>query len=85
MCLILTSCETLSVTTEPIERPKLEVSIPEPLKLRETEWTVLDVEDKTYFALDTKGFENLAKNAEDVQNRLHLQQKIIYSYKEFYE
>lgn len=83
-CVILTSCST-SVITKPIERATLDVEVPPPLKLRQIDWKVLKVDSSVYFTLTPKEFEDLSKNAEDVQNRLFLDYNIILKYKEFYE
>lgn len=81
----LSGCLTTSIKTKPIERAKLEIERPEPLKLRTVYWKVLEYDQVTYFALDTTNFSNLAKNTEDAQNRLYLQNVIIDKQQQFYE
>ena len=81
--IMLTGCaSTLTVKTDPIERVSLDIVLPDPLILRNVEWSV---NGSAQFILDAENFENLSKNAEDVQNRLFLQHTIISKQKEFYD
>ena len=81
----LAGCANTSVLVAETERVSLNVSNPSPLRLRPMEWSVILQDGKPLYALDTEGFENLALNAEDTQNRLKLYDTIIKKYKEFYE
>ena len=83
---LLTGCsETFKIATEEVARPKLGISIPEPLKLRDTDWKVIKVDDVTYFGLTADEFTDLTKNTEDVQNRLYLYHSIIEKQQDYYE
>ena len=56
--LFLSACSsTVQVTTKPVERVTLDVTVPPPLILREIQWRVFDIQGKPYFALDTNNFE----------------------------
>lgn len=84
-CFTLTGCESFKVITEALDRPTLGITQPAPLDLRPVEWRVFNYENTPYYALDSKNYENLSKNTEDIQNRLFLDEEIIKKQESFYE
>jgi hypothetical protein len=85
ICFVLSACETFPKAPTIIQRLSLDVNVPKPLKPRSVVWNYLEVEGEQYFALDYQNYENLVKNAEDVQNRLYLQTKIIENQQTYYQ
>lgn len=88
--MLLSACGTsrVNVTTEAVERANLDANKPPPLELRPVKWEVTNqctADNDARFMLNSRNFENLSKNTEDVQNRLHLYDNIIDKQEEFYE
>ena len=83
--MILTGCSHLGITTQPRETPKLEVTLPAPLELENITWKVFSYNDITYFGLDSKNYEALSRNTEQIQNRLDYLQSVVEQQKYFYE
>ncbi len=71
-----TSVPIVKVMDTPIINPPL----PPKLKLRPVEWSVINVDTNSYFALDSEGYENLASNIDDITGYLEKTRIIIRYY-----
>ena len=101
--LALSGCATtkkeLVVQTKPIDRPKLDVVMPYPVKMQPMHWIVIT--DKNYnevidtiknsknlvflVALDETGYKNLALNNANLLRFIREQKSVIAAYKQYYE
>lgn len=91
--------EKIETVTTAVERPRLNLEQPEPLKLQRTEWIIVTREnaDEVFdrleatgqpvalFAMTANGYESLALNIADIKGYLQIQKAIIVQYKEYYE
>ena len=98
ICLLLTGCGQ-TITTVPLERPKLEIEQPKPLKMGKVKFVVVTKEnaeavfktmEKTgdqpvVFGLSGTDYKNLAVNTEAIKNHIILLNKILEAYKAYYE
>jgi len=89
----------VEVISKPIERTKLNLKEPAPLKSPDIKWVVVtkDNFDKVFekleknnqelvlFGLTAKGYEKLAISMAEVRNFINSQRIIILKYKEYYE
>lgn len=87
------------IVSKPIERNRLDLADPKPLKGREFKWVVITPEnseevwnrlkeknvDLVLFGLTDIGYEELAMTMADVRNLIAQQRTIIIKYKEYYE
>ena len=96
---IPTKKEKLEVITKPIEKPKLDVALPAPVKMQSLEWIVIT--DKNYnevierikdpnglvflVALDEQSYKNLAINNANILKYLREQKAVIAAYRKYYE
>lgn len=97
--LSLAACSGLSVKTEEVERQKLRVEPPDPVKLRRVEWHVITPENyeevfrkmreagetPVLFGLSEHGYENLSKNLVGIRGFIVEQSFILQSYRDYYE
>jgi uncharacterized lipoprotein YajG len=101
--LALSGCATLKkelvVRTKPIEKPKLDVPMPQPVKMQSMQWVVIT--DKNYndvietvkdpnglvflVALDETSYKNLALNNANLLRFIREQKSVIAAYKQYYE
>lgn len=85
--MLLSACSTTN--TVPIlqkeQKTKLELTKPKPLKLTDVKWKIIEKDGKPFFVVDAEGYSILAKNFEELQNRLWLDHNIILKYQEYYE
>ena len=96
---LLCSCSATKFTSEPIERPSLDLTNPEPLQMRDVKIIIITPENAkkvfgelekqglspVLFGLTGPGYTNLSLNIDDIKNYIILQRKIIILYKEYYE
>lgn len=97
--ILLTGCSTLGIFTEPVDKPALNLSNPEPLDLEDVEFYVLtkdnaiqvlnELEKKglkpVIIGLSGKGYKILALNVDKIKNHIELLNEIIKKYKDYYE
>ena len=102
--LVLSGCSSfkngkLEVITKPIEKPKLDVQLPDPVRMQPLEWVLIT--DKNYneviekvkdptglvflVALDEQNYKNLAINNANVLRYLREQKAVIAAYRNYYE
>lgn len=82
--MLLTGCGTTSrVSFIEAKRPVPKIDVPPPLNPLPVTFKLLEHDDVVYFSLDSNNYENLAKNTEDVQNRLFYYHKLIDSLQDF--
>jgi hypothetical protein len=91
--------EKIETVTTAVERPRLNLEQPEPLKLKRAEWIIVTRENAeevferleatgqpvALFAMTAEGYESLALNIQDIKGYLQIQKSIIVQYKEYYE
>lgn len=89
----------IEVVAKPVERTKLNISDPAPLKSRELKWIVVTPDnvdevwkkladgktDLVLFALTDDGYEQLSISMSEIRNYISSQRQIIIKYKEYYE
>jgi hypothetical protein len=101
--LALSGCATLKkelvVRTKPVEKPRLDVSLPQPVKMQPMQWVVIT--DKNYndvietvkdsnglvflVALDETSYKNLAINNANLLRYIREEKAVIAAYKQYYE
>jgi hypothetical protein len=101
--LALSGCATLKkelvVNTKPIEKPKLDIPLPQPVKMQPMHWVVIT--DKNYnsviesvkdsnglvflVALDESSYKNLALNNANLLRYIREEKFVIAAYKKYYE
>ena len=101
--LALNGCATLKkelvVRTKPVEKPRLDVSLPQPVKMQPMQWVVIT--DKNYndvietvkdsnglvflVALDETSYKNLAINNANLLRYIREEKAVIAAYKQYYE
>ena len=101
--LALSGCATLKkelvVNTKPIEKPKLDIPLPQPVKMQPMQWVVIT--DKNYnsviesvkdsnglvflVALDESSYKNLALNNANLLRYIREEKFVIAAYKQYYE
>lgn len=102
--LVLSGCSSLKngkleVITKPIEKPKLDVQLPDPVRMQPLEWVLIT--DKNYneviekvkdpnglvflVALDEQNYKNLAINNASILKYLREQKAVIAAYRKYYE
>ena len=91
--------EPIEIKTQAVERTKLNLPQPEPIKGRNVQWIVVTPEnveevwkqlqesntDLVLFAITDNGYEQLALNYAEIRNFIATQRQIIIKYKEYYE
>ena len=89
----------IQIQKKEIERTRLDLPVPPPLKAREMQWFVVTPEnidqvwaklkeqgsDLVVFALTDDGYQELAMTMAEVRNYIASQRAIIVKYKEYYE
>lgn len=108
--LLISGCSTLSlfgnkdvkpieIKTKAVERTKLNIKEPSPLKGRELAWIVVTPEnaeevwkklkdenaDLVLFAITDDGYEQLALTMAEIRNYIAQQRAVLIKYKEYYE
>lgn len=102
--LILSGCaftqkQKLEVISKPVEKPKLDVQFPSPVRMQPIEWVLIT--DKNYneviekvkdpnglvflVALDEQNYKNLAINNASILKYLREQKAVIAAYRKYYE
>lgn len=93
------SVDPIEVKTKAVERTKLNLADPPPLKAREIEWVIVTKEnaqqvfaelekkgvDVVLFGLTDDGYEQLAMTMAELRNYIATQRSIIIKYKDYYE
>lgn len=93
------SVEPIEIKTKAVERTKLNLPDPAPLKSRDIKWVIItkenaeqvfkDLESKgvdiVLFGLTDEGYEQLAMTMAELRNYIAQQRSIIIKYKEYYE
>jgi hypothetical protein len=94
-----TDVKPVEIVSKPIERSRLDLPDPKPLKGREFEWFIITPEnadevfnklkeknvDLVLIGLTDVGYEELAMTMAEVRNLIAQQRTIIIKYKEYYE
>lgn len=89
----------VEVRTAPVERPRLNLPPPDELNLREVRWIVVTPDNiesvfetlknagqpQSLFALTGTGYENLSLNINDIRSLLQQNQRLLVSYRNYYE
>lgn len=104
LLLVLSGCTSLHkkelvVRTKPVEKPKLSISLPSPVKMEPLEWVVIT--DKNYkdvieqvkdingvvflVAMDEKNYKALAMNNARLLRYIREEKAVIAAYKKYYE
>jgi hypothetical protein len=95
----MVGCSWLNIKTEPVEKPKLEIKLPDPIQLGDIQFLVVtrtNVEQKfkelekrglkpVIIGLSGNGYKVLALNMQQIQNYIQLLQEIIRQYQNYYE
>jgi len=91
--------QQIEIQKKEVERVRLDLPVPPPLKAREMEWFVMTPQnaeqvwtrlkeqnvDLVVFALTDDGYQELAMTMAEVRNYIASQRAIIIKYKEYYE
>lgn len=106
IALLVSGCSLLTpqpkpveISTQPVEKPELELPQADELRLRDVDWTLLTPENVeevfaeaeesgrpiVFFALTDKGYENLGLNISDIRALIQQQQTIIAAYENYYK
>lgn len=59
--------EIIKYETRTVEKPRQILPVPDQIKMREVKWNVIQKDNKPYFALDAKNYENLSLNLNDLR------------------
>jgi hypothetical protein len=87
------------VVTKAQEKTPLDIAMPEPLRLKPVEWTLVTPgnaeevfskleksgENLVLFTLSDDGYQQLAITISELRNHINTQRSIILKYKEYYE
>lgn len=76
--------EVETITIE-IEKPALNISLPEPLNLENIKLHIFEYDGKWYISYIIEDYEKIADNMEQIQNYILEQNLIIKQYKQYYE
>lgn len=93
------SVDPIEVKTTEVERVKLNVDLPDPLKAEPMEWIVVtpdnvnevfkkleeEKKDLVLFAITDEGYEKLAADMVQIRSYIAQQRLIIVKYKDYYE
>ena len=93
------SVDPIEIKTKAVERTKLNLPEPAPLKSRDIKWVIItkenaekvfkDLETKgvdiVLFGLTDEGYEQLAMTMAELRNHIAQQKSIIIKYKDYYE
>jgi hypothetical protein len=89
----------IEVVNKARDKTALDISLPEPLKLKSMQWVVItpanqeevfsqleaEGSDAVVFALTPDGYQSLAITIAELRNMINTQRSIILKYKEYYE
>lgn len=89
----------VEIQTKAVERQRLDLAEPSPIKAREIKWVLITPEnaekvfadlkeqniDLVLFAITDEGYEQLALTMAELRNYIAAQRAIIVKYKEYYE
>ena len=89
----------IEIKTQAVERTRLNLSQPAPVKSRELKWIIVTPEnaeevfkklkddnvDVVLFAITDEGYEQLALTMAEIRNYIAQQKSVIIKYKEYYE
>lgn len=98
----LTACSSIKrveVVAKPVDRTKLNLNAPDPLKLAPFAWVVVTPdnveevfarmqtrgENLVLFAVDDAGYKQLSLSIAEIRNFINTQRSTIVKYKEYYE
>lgn len=93
----LSACDTkpIEITSKPLEKPILTLPSLDTIQLKEVTWVILTKENfeeevaklpdgVVFFAMNTKSYENLSLNLNDLRSYIQGQQTIIAAYNKYY-
>lgn len=102
--LVLAGCsgfdvKEIFVSTEPVEKPALDLSDPSPIRTKPVKWIVItpenyeevfsDMKENNYdlvlFGLTDDGYKNLSLNFAEMRKYIVEQKQILKAYKQYYE
>lgn len=89
----------ITVINKPLEKTPLNMTVPEPLRLKPMQWIVVTPQnaeqifrqlesrgqDPVLFAITDDGYMSLAESMAEVRNFMNTQRTIIIEYKKYYE
>ena len=99
-CSLLTpQPKSVEISTQPVNKPELELPETDEIRLRAVDWTLITPENVeevfskaeesgrpvVFFALTDKGYENLGLNISDIRSLIQQQQTIIAAYENYYK
>jgi len=106
LALLISGCSLLTpqpksveISTQPVNKPELELPETDEIRLRAVDWTLVTPENVeevfseaeksgrpvVFFALTDKGYENLGLNISDIRALIQQQQTIIAAYENYYK
>jgi hypothetical protein len=77
--------ETVKTVTVEIERPTLDLSLPDPISLETVEWNIIEDDGRKYIGVSFDDYKRLAVNLEKIQSFILSQRDIIKEQKDYYE
>ena len=94
-----TKSTPVEIVTQEVERTRLELELPAPLKLTSAEWILITPENAedvwkklqednkhpVLFAITSEGYEQLSLSMAEMRNYIATQRLIIVKYQEYYE
>jgi len=105
LALLISGCSLLTpqpksveISTQPVNKPELELPETDEIRLRAVDWTLITPENVeevfskaeesgrpvVFFALTDEGYENLGLNISDIRSLIQQQQTIIAAYENYY-
>lgn len=96
MLLFGCASDKIEIQSAIVDRPKLELSSPTPIKMNDVKWVIITKENFqevlkntkgpiAFFALTENGYENLSLNMAEIKRYILEQKLIISSYKDYYD
>ncbi len=94
-----TKTKSIEVVTKPVDKTRLDLADPEPLKAKPIQWVIVTPDNAeeifkqmeakgqnlVLFAITDDGYQQLALTMADLRNFINTQRTIIIKYKEYYE
>lgn len=94
-----TKTKPIEVVTKPVDKTRLDLADPEPLKAKPIQWVIVTPDNAeeifkqmeakgqnlVLFAITDDGYQQLALTIADLRNFINTQRTIIIKYKEYYE
>lgn len=94
-----TKTKPIEVVTKPVDKTRLDLADPEPLKAKPIQWVIVTPDNAeeifkqmeakgqnlVLFAITDDGYQQLALTMADLRNFINTQRTIIIKYKEYYE